>query len=431
MVGAGIFTSTGFQAADLGHPGYIFMLWIVGGVLALCGALAFAELGAALPNAGAEYVYIRESYGPALAFMSAFVALFAGFSAPIAAALKALIEYLAYFVPIFADARTVAGLALNDLAATAIVWFLVGIHAWGARRGMRFADTITALKIIGIVLIIIAAFAVGKGDFSNLTHVSPVYAELSLTDKFGAFATSLIFVTFCYLGWNGSAYLAAEMPDPKRTLPRSLLLGTGFVMVLYLLLNAVFFYGGNAEALAGRPDVGLVAARALFAPAGVSWVTAVMAVSILASASAMTAMGPRVYFAFGQDLPALSILAKADPKTGAPRNALFLQGIVTTAIIFTGGVDAIIQYAGFTLTLASSIAVAAVIVLRIRQPDLPRPFRVPAYPWPIVFYLAVSAWTLVWAFQGRPKESLLGLGTTVAAGIAFYFLGRTRSGQKN
>jgi len=149
-----------------------------------------------------------------------------------------------------------------------------------------------------------------------------------------------------------------------------------------------------------------------------------MAVSILASASAMTAMGPRVYFAFGQDLPALRVLAKADPDTGAPRNALILQGVVTTAIIFTGGVDAIIQYAGFTLTLASSIAVAAVIVLRIRRPDLPRPFRVPAYPWPIVFYLAVSAWTLIWAIQGRPVESLLGLGTTVAAGIAFYFLGR-------
>jgi basic amino acid/polyamine antiporter, APA family len=425
MIGAGIFTTTGYQAADLGHPGYIFALWVLGGILALCGALAFAELGASLPRAGAEYVYIREAFGPPFAFMSAIIALIAGFSAPIAAAVKALIDYLAHFVPIFGEQRAVLGpIGLNDCVAAGVCWALVGVHAWGAQRGIRFADLVTALKILGIVAIIVAAFAVGKGSAENLTRVSPVYAELSTVDTIAAFATALIFVSFCYLGWNGAAYLAAEMPNPQRVLPRSLLIGTAFVMVLYLLLNAVFFYGADAAALAGHADVGLIAARELFSPAGVSMVVAVMAVSILASASAMTAMGPRVYFAFGQDLPALRLLAKADPATGAPRNALVLQGFVTTAIIFSGGIGAIIQYTGFTLTLFSSLAVAAAVVLRIRQPNLPRPFRMPFYPWPVVFYLAVSAWTLVWAVRGRPVESLLGLATAAAAGFAFLLIGR-------
>lgn len=429
MIGAGIFTTTGFQAAALGHPAYIFSLWIVGGALAFCGALAFAELGAALPRAGAEYVYIRESFGPLLAFISAFVALFAGFSAPIAAALKVLVEYLRHFVPLFeSNPSLVGGVTLNDLAAVAIAWTLVGLHAWGARRGMRFSDAITALKVFGIVLIILAAFSLGDGSAANFTYVSESYYELSLLDRYSAVATSLIFVTFCYMGWNGAAYMAAEMPEPQRTLPRSLMLGTALVTLLYVLLNGVFFYAGNADVLAGHPDVGLVAAQGLFGSTGISLVTAVMAVSILASASAMTALGPRVYYAFGQDFARLSILARADEATGAPRPALILQGLVTTAIIFSGRIDQILIYAGFTLTLFSSLAVACVVVLRRRRPELERPFRVPLYPAPIVLYLAVSVWTLVWAVRGRPIESLLALLTAVVGGGFFYLMrGRGRT----
>lgn len=423
MIGAGIFTTTGFQAADIGHPGIILALWVVGGVLALCGALCFAELGSMYPEAGAEYVYIRETYGQVFGFMAAFVGLFAGFSAPIAAALKSLLVYLGHFVPSFADDPALLGpVHLNDLVAIALCWLLVLVHSRGIKIGLRFNDLVTLLKVLGIVAIIVAAFAVGKGDAANLTHVAPVFAELTLNQKLTACATSLIFVSFCYLGWNAAAYMAAEMKDPQRDLPRSLLAGAALVTLLYLLLNTVFLYGANVEALAGHVEVGLISARALFGDTGVTLTTLVLTVSILASASAMTVVGPRVYYAFGKDFAPLSALTRTHPDTGAPTTALILQGVVTTIIILTGRIDQIIQYAGFTLTLFATLAVACVIVLRIKQPDIERPFKTWLYPLPPVLFITISIWTMVWSIQGRPTESILALATAAAGGMLFYII---------
>lgn len=423
MIGAGIFTTTGFQAEAIGHPGYIFLLWIVGGIMALCGALCFAELGAAMPEAGAEYVYLRETYGQAFAFMSAFVSLVAGFSAPIAAAAEGFVKYAAHFIPFLAeDSQVVGQLHSNDLVALIIVWSLVAIHSVGVRMGIGFTDLVTVFKVTGILVIILAAFTFGQGDLNNLTSVSPGFYELDTVDTFSAFATSLIFVIFCYLGWNASAYLAAEMKQPQRDLPRSLMLGTALVTTLYLAMNAVYFYGASAQEMAGTVEVGLTSATQLFGATGVSLITSVICVSILASASAMTVAGPRVYYAFGKDCASLRILARTGPKTGAPTPALLLQGVVISVIVFLGNVDQIIQYAGFTLTLFSSLAVACVIVLRIRRPDMPRPFRTWGYPWPPLFYLIVSAWIMVWAVRARPTESILALATVCVGGILFILL---------
>ena len=326
IIGAGIFTTTGFQAADLGHPGYILALWLLGGILALCGALCYAELGSAMPEAGAEYVYLRETYGPMLGFMSAFVSLIAGFSAPIAAALKGLTRYAAHFFPASANIELIPGLLrLDDTVAIALVWLLVAVHLRGTSGGVSFNDAITLFKVTGIVAIILAAAVIGNGEYSNLTRVAPWYEELSPASRMEAFATSLIFVMFCYSGWNAAAYVAAEIDDPQRNLPRALLVGTALVVVLYLGLNAVFFYGAGVEALAGEVEVGLVAARQLFGPWGVSLVTMVLCVSIFASASAMTIAGPRVYYAFGRDFHPLSSLS-ATNIFGAPKHALMLQG---------------------------------------------------------------------------------------------------------
>lgn len=427
MIGAGIFTTTGFQAQDLGNPGWIFALWVVGGILALCGALCFGELGAMMPEAGAEYVYVRESYGQAVAFMSAFVALFAGFSAPIAAAIKSLVVYLGYFVPVFSrDPGLALGVSANDVAAVALTWVLVGIHAGGVRAGIGFNDVVTLMKVVGIVLVIAAAAVFGSGDVGHFSHVSPRYNELSTSAFFAALATSLIFVNFCYLGWNGAAYVAGEMDNPQRDLPRSLLIGTGLVTALYLGLNAVYLYGANVDTLAGKVDVGLVSARRLFGPAGVSAVTALLCVSILASASAMTIEGPRVYYAFGRDFPPLQLLTTVSTRSNAPVQALVLQGAVTSGIILSGTVDQILQYAGFTLTLFASLAVSCVIVLRVRRPGMPRPFRTWGYPFTPLLFLGVSIWTMAWAIRGRPGESILGLVTAAVGGVLCYALARFR-----
>lgn len=423
VIGAGVFTTTGFQAADLGHPGIILLLWALGGVLAYCGAMCFAELGAAMPEAGAEYVYLRETYGRPFGYMSAFVSLLAGFSAPIAAAVKSLIGYLNAYFPMLPGQRVLLGsLTLADVAAVTVVWLLVAIQLQGRNGGVRFTDAVTALKVGGIVGIIVAAAVWGEGDSRNLTEVSAAYINSSTGGVLTAMATSLIFVMFCYSGWNAAAYVASEIVDPQKTLPRALLTGTAVVTVLYLLLNVVYFFGAPVSELAGKVEVGLVAARQLFGDWGAGLVTIVLAVSLVASASAMTMAGPRVYFALGNDVPVLRALTGTN-RGGAPANALLLQGIVTTAIILSGSVDQILSYAGFTLALMSALAVSCVIMLRFKLPQLPRPFKVWAYPLPPLFFIVVSLWTMYWAFQGRPVESTLALLTVVCGGCVFMLPG--------
>ncbi|MCH8332803.1 amino acid permease [Candidatus Sumerlaeota bacterium] len=421
IIGVGIFTSTGFQAGDLGHPGVIFLLWIVGGVLAFCGALCYGELGAAIPRAGGEYVYLRRTYGGVFGFMSAFVSLIAGFSAPIAVASKGFVRYAAHFFPALADESPLLGaITLGDLVAIALVWLLIAIHLRGVRRGIVFNDLVTLFKVCGIVMIILAAAAIGKGSLANLTHVSDTFVQMTPGDRIGKFASALIYVMFGYSGWNAAAYIAGEMKDPQRDLPRALLFGTGIVVVLYLALNAVYFYGAPVEELAYKAEVGLVSAEGLFGSRGVSMVSMVICLSIFASASAMTIAGPRVYYALGRDYPLFGLLARTGSSTGAPVAALFVQGAVTTLIVVSGRIDQIMAFAGFTLTLFASLAVSCVIVLRFTEPQLERPFRAWGYPATPVLFLAVSGWMMIWALRDKPWESGLGLVTVAIGGIIFY-----------
>ena len=419
MIGAGIFTTTGFQAGDLGHPGIILILWIVGGSLALLGALCYAELGAMMPHARGEYVYLRETYGPAFGFMSAFVSLTAGFSAAIAAATESFTVYLGHFIPFLTEQQLLIGpIGIIDLVAVGVVWLLVIIHMGAVRSGTGFNDFMTVFKVAGIAAILLAAAAFGTGDIGNLTAVSSRFAEMSRTDTFSAFGTSLIFVMFTFSGWNAAAYVAGEMKDPQKDLPKALMLGTVTVLILYLGLNVVYFYGANVDELAGQVEVGLVASRTLFGEWGVGLVTLVLCVSILASASAMTLAGPRVYYALGKDFTPFKVLSRTR-SSGAPVIALVTQGVVTSIIILSGRVDQIQQYAGFTLSLFASLAVSCVIVLRVRLPNAERPFKAWAYPLSPVLFLAVSVWMMYWALQGRPVESTLSLLTVILGGIIF------------
>lgn len=425
IIGAGVFTTTGFQAADLGHPGFILLLWFLGGALAFCGALCYGELGAAIPEAGGEYIYLRETFGPLFGFMSAFVSLIAGFSAPIAAACKGFTHYLGHFIPgLASDALLFGFVSGRDLVAVGVVWFLIAIHLRAVHRGIRFNDLVTVFKVAGIALIIIVAFAIGKGDIAHLAEESSSFEEMTRGTFLSAFATSLIFVMFCYSGWNASGYIASEMKNPQRHLPRSLFLGTSIVIILYLGLNLVYFYGASVEELAGRPDVGLVAFRNLFGPRGVSVVSIVLCVSILASASAMTIAGPRVYYALGRDIPSMRALSAVNPRTGAPNLSLLVQGLVTTTIVLTGRLDQIQQYAGFTLSLFTTLSVGCVLILRRKRPDMPRPFRVWGYPITPLVFLGSSLWMMIFAIRGRPTESTVGLATVVVGGLLFSLLRR-------
>lgn len=423
IIGAGIFTTTGFQVADLGEPGVILALWGIGGVLAFCGAVCYGELGALMPRAGGEYVYLRQTYGSAFGFMSAFVSLVAGFSAPIAAACRAAVDYLEYFVPRSSDAAAIPG--VEEASAAGIVWGLIFLQRMGARRTIHVNDVLTALKVAGIVIFLFAIWLSGGGDWGHLAEPTRQSAALSVPARIGALATSLIFVMYCYSGWNASAYLAGEFRRPERDLPLSLTLGTGAVMVLYLAINVAYFYAAGAEALSGQVEVGQIAARRVLGPTGVGLVSALIGISLIVSALAMTIAGPRVYYALGADYLMFRWLARSGG--GTPWSASVIQGIVTTLILLTGRVDQIQQYAGFTLTLFAALAVSCVIVLRIRRPDLHRPYRAWGYPLTPIVFLALSAWMMAWAFRGRPLESILGIATVLAGGLLFRLSAAGRS----
>ena len=429
IIGAGIFTTTGFQAASLGHPTFIFALWILGGFLAWCGAMCYAELGAMMPEAGAEYVYLTRAYGPAFGFMTAFVSLVAGFSAPIAAALKALVRYLSAFFPILNQQQEFLGLiALEDLLAISLVWILITVHTRSVKFGFGFNDFITVVKVSGITLIILFGFSIGNGSLENFKVVAPEFYQLSTTDLFSAFSVSLIFVMFCFSGWNAAAYIAHEIESPQKNLPRALFSGMLVVTVLYFALNALYFYGADVNQLAGVAEVGLVSAQNLFGPWGVNLTVIVLVISIFASASAMTIAGPRVYYALGLDNKRLGFLARTRPGSSVPVPALILQGIITTIIILSARIDQIIQYAGFTLALFSSLAVSTVIVFRIRYPELKRPFKVIAYPLTPLIYLLISGWIMAWNLFGEYwLESLLSLATVVLAALIFSVLNRSQT----
>jgi APA family basic amino acid/polyamine antiporter len=410
-VGSGIFTTTGFLARDLGDPRVILGVWALGGALALAGAMSYSELGAALPRVGGEYVYLRRVFGPLAGFLSGWTSFAIGFSAAIAAASVAFGEYL---IALFPDALGGVG---PRPAALALVWALTGVHALGVERGGSFQRFVTVLKIGGIALLVLAAFAFGNGDFANLARPAP-----GVEPRVGTAAVGLIFVLYSFSGWNAAVYIAGEIRAPGRSLPRAMIGGTAFITLLYLAVNLAYFYALPAAALAAEPvlPVAEKAAAALFGPTGATLVATVLCVSIAGATSAMIWAGPRVYWAMAQDGVAPALLARTT-RRDAPVAAMALQSAWITLLVLSGTFEQLVVYSGVALALFSALAVACVVALRRTEPGLPRPYRVAPYPWVPLAYVGASLWIALWTTLERPLESLLSLAT-VLAGAPLYHL---------
>jgi APA family basic amino acid/polyamine antiporter len=397
MVGTGIFTTSGLLIRDLGSPIAVLVAWLLGGVLALCGALSYGELAAALPRNGGEYQLLSRIYHPAVGFAAGLVSLVVGFSAPLAASALAFGHYVSVVIP--AISPTAAGIALGVVAAVP--------HATHARLGGRVQVAVTVLEI-GLVLAFVAAGA-AHGDATRLVAGGgEPFAALGTP----AFAVALIYVSFAYSGWNGAVYLAGEVRDPSRTLPRALLLGTSVVVVLYLALNVVFLAAAPAGELAGVVEVGHVAAVRLLGPRAGRALSAVVALILAASVSAMLMAGPRVYERMGLDYSRLAVLARRT-RQGGPVVAVALQAVMAVAMIATSSFAALLLYIGFTLSLVAGLAVLGVVVLRWREPDLVRPARTWGYPAPPLLFVLLSAWMMVHALVENPASSWAGLATAV------------------
>ena len=404
MVGSGVFATLGFQVAEIRSTFTIMMVWLVGGVIALCGAFTYGELGAALPRSGGEYHLLRRVYTPALGFLSGWVSATVGFAGPSALAAMALASYTATFIP---------GIPENHLAAGVVLGFSL-IHASSLQAGTTFQNLLTVLKVCLILGFVGAAFTVDQVQGITLW---PQAGDVGLITG-PAFAIALIFVSYAYTGWNAAIYVAGEIKQPSRTLPRSLLLGTLAVTALYALLNYVFLRTVPMDELAGQIEVGFLAGVHIFGEAGGQVTAAIIAGLLASTVSAYVFLGPRILMVMGEDMPALTWLSVKSQR-GLPVNAFVFQTLVTLAFIYTSTFDQVMLYASILLIANSTLAVAGVYVLRINEPNLPRPYRTWGYPVTPAVFLAVNIWTLMYVLRTRTFESFVGL-VILGVGLALY-----------
>ena len=424
MIGIGVFTALGFQIAGFSHPngssdltGSVFpliMLWIVGGVLALCGALCYAELATALPRSGGEYNFLSRIYHPMVGFCTGLCSASIGFAAPIAASGLLFGKYLCRAFP------SMAGFAGNNTEHI-IAFILIAIVTVCHLRSLRFAGGFQA-AITGTTVLLILAFVIF--GFGN-TPSQPVTFFPHATDWklfIGpAFASSLIWVMYSYSGWNAASYIVEEVRNPGKALPRALILGTAFVLVLYVAINSVFLYSTPLDRLSGHQEAAHIAGLSIFGDLGARIVSALICVGLVANVSAMMWVGSRVSQAIGATYPVLGVLGRTS-RTRVPYVSLLYQFAVIFVLLFFDP-NNIINYVESVLLFWSLLTVLGVIVLRFREPHLPRPYRAWGYPATPVIFAFVTFVSLIQNSQLHARESIIG-AATVLVGIPIYLWAR-------
>ena len=407
MVGIGVFTSLGFQVFTIQSGFSLLMLWVVGGIVALCGALCYGELAAAMPRSGGEYNFLSRIYHPAVGFMAGWLSATVGFAAPIALACMA---FGAYFNGVFPD--LVSPMVLGLGAA----WVITAIHLTGAKQTSAFQNISTIFKVVLILGFIVAGLAYAEPqplsfapqaiDWSNMTSAP--------------FAISLVYVMYAYSGWNASIYIIGEIREPQRTVPKALFAATLIVLILYVVLNWVFLYSTPIDAMKGQVEVALVVGKHIFGNDGGRLVGALICIGLVSAISAMIWLGPRVTKVMGEDLPLLSYFSHVSD-SGVPRAAILLQAAIVTFLIWTNSFESVLKFIQFSLTLSSFVAVLGVIVLRVKRPDLDRPYRTWGYPVTPLIFLGVTGFMLYHVLVNDTKESLAGLAL-LSAGLIVYFI---------
>jgi APA family basic amino acid/polyamine antiporter len=408
IIGTGIFTSLGFQVGSLPSGFTILMLWLVGGICAMCGALCYAELSAALPRSGGEYHLLGKIFHPALGFMAGWISISAGFAAPVALAAMAFGKYLTGVLP------NVPPLA----SSLAVVLLTTVLLSGNTALGSRFQIGSTLLKVLLILGVIVAGCFVSHSQpVSFLPH--PGDGSLIVS---APFAVSLVYVMFAYSGWNASIYIAGEVRNPSRAIPISVGVGTMLVIGLYLAVNAAFVRSTPMADMAGKVEVALTAGPYLFGKAGTPMMAGMICLGLVSTVSAMMWIGPRVMVAMGEDLHGLRWLA-GRTQSGVPLRAMLMQFGLVNLFLMTSRFEQVLTCAQFILQLCSFLTVLGVFVLRYRQPDLVRPYRTWGYPVTPLVFLAVSAWMLWNILRSNPIESLVGLGVA-ALGFGLYLLSK-------
>jgi basic amino acid/polyamine antiporter, APA family len=422
MIGAGIFTTSGLLMAGLGNPVLMVALWAVGGIIALCGALSYGELGAAMPGAGGEYLFLSRLYHPMFGFLSGWVSFIVGFSAPIAASAIGFSEYFCRAVPAVPEWVSSSGI-MNEiwtkkLISVSIILIFTFIHYRGIKTGARIQNLLTLLKVLLIVVLLFAGFSSGKGSFDNFS------IEKLVNPGFAGWKTvglSLMWIMFAYSGWNASTYIGAEIKNPVKILPRSLIYGTGIVILLYLALNMLYVYGINPEQMKGVISVGGLAMGNLFGKPAEILFSLLIGFALFSSLSAFIIIGPRVYYSMAKDGLFFKSVARIHPRFQVPSNSILLQCLIACILALSGSFEQVLTYMGFALGIFPVLTVAGVFKLRASRSDT---LKLPGFPVTQLVYVAAGIMILLLSFLERPMESSIALVTVIVGVPAYYYFKR-------
>ena len=408
MIGTGIFTSLGFQLADIRSGFVIMTLWVLGGIMSLCGALCYAELGSKLPRSGGEYNFLSEIYHPAAGFISGLTSATVGFAAPTA---LAAMTFGAYFSSVFSS--------LDPLwLATALIVSMTAIHATTHKNSSKLQSFFTTGKILLIIGFSLAALI--SVDTTQEVRYMPETSDLSLFTG-GAFAVSLIYVSYAYTGWNAATYLTGEIENPKKTLPKVLIMGTAAVMLCYLLLNYVFLAVAPMDTMAGEIEIGYIAANHAFGDIGGTIMGISLSLLLVSTVSAMLIAAPRVLQVLGEDFSILKILGKTN-KHNIPSIAIWLQSIMALVFLWTATFESILIYSGATMALNSMFVVFGVFIIRRRNKgEKEGVFNTPLFPLPPIIFITISATTLIYLAMQNTAEILFSLATIAVGGVFYIF----------
>ncbi len=427
MVGTGIFTTSGFIMAELGDPRALLLCWLCGGLFALCGALCYGELGARFPRAGGEYVFLRESLGRPVGFLSGWISLIVGFSAPIAAASMAFATYLfrTFSIPgaggglrLALGGVCLATLTPLTLTAIGVIVLFSLIHYHSLKVGSRVQNALTLFKFILVVVFIGAGFLVGNGSGAHFSAPAPLCWSAE------KFAVALIFVSFAYSGWNAAAYLGDEIIEPQRNIPLALFAGTTIVVILYVALNIVYLYALPPQAMQGIMEIGDKAAASLFGYGTSRFFSGAVALGLLSVISAMILTGPRIYFAMSGDRLFFPVFGRLAPDRRTPGASILLQAVIAVVMVVSASFESLLLYIGFTLSLFAMLAVIGLMRVRRHSPPAAGAYRTFGYPLTPLLFILGNLWIIFFSIKSRPITALFGLGTIGLGVVAYLYFDR-------
>ena len=394
MIGTGVFTSLGYQLLDIQSGFSIIMLWFIGGVISLFGALSYSELASALPRSGGEYYLLSRILHPSIGLSAGIISATVGFSAPAVLAAIALANYLK---PIFVNIN------VSILAATVIILLNI-LHSFSLGVGKSFQVWSTLLKLFTMILFIFAG--IFFSDKQNISF-SPKLEDLKIVLS-PEFAVNLVWVSYAYAGWNSSVYVVGEIVKPNKNIFKSILIGTLLVAAFYVMLNYVFLVVSPIESLKGEIEIGYISSVNLFGEKSAKLISILIGLLLLSTVSSYVYVGPRIIQAIGEDYDKLSFLSKIN-QNGVPFNAFIIQLVISLGFILSSTFEEVVLYTGIILIITTSITVCSLIYLRLKEPDLNRPYKVWGYPFTPFIFIILNTWILVYTVYLKPTESIIGI----------------------